>query len=192
MEGNQRKPRRPGRRRLSTAVIAILLGGGAALLVLMAMLLMVLREATPLLTETELAAAVQRWREYGPDDYDMDILVGGRRAGTIHVEVRGGSVVAMTRDGITPSQQRTWQYWSVPGLFDMLEDDVQSADDPRGPFGALPGTKVVLRAEFNPRYGYPRRYQRTVFGTDLGIDWEIVRFAIRPATDSSRDPPPAG
>ncbi|MEZ6071838.1 MAG: hypothetical protein R3C10_16645 [Pirellulales bacterium] len=49
----------------------------------------------------------------------------------------------------TPSQRRTWDYWSVPGLLDIIEADLARAED------SPPGS-VRLFAEFDATYGYPR------------------------------------
>ena len=50
--------------------------------------------------------------------YNIDLKLGGKTPGTVHVEVRNHEVTAMTRDGVTPSQRRTWDYWSVPEQFE--------------------------------------------------------------------------
>ena len=42
--------------------------------------------------------------EHGPADYDLDLELTGNRPGKIHVEVRDGEVVHMTRDGVEPSR----------------------------------------------------------------------------------------
>jgi len=131
--------------------------------------------SAPAITREDLAAAEQRWQEHGPASYNMDLTIGGRQPGPVHIEVRDGKVTRMTRDGVVPSQRRTWEYWTVPEQFETIRQDFDSAETPGG-FGATPGTQTILRADFEPQYGYPRRYQRFVLGTDLNVDWQVTRF----------------
>jgi hypothetical protein len=159
------------------AVTGLVLGTLVSLVVLV----WLLREDLPLLTEDALAAAEARWADQGPADYDVDLRIEGTRGGTVHVEVRDREVVAMTRDGVTPEQRRTWYFWSVPGQFDTLREDLESAADPQQGFGAPSGTRAVLRAAFDPRFGYPRIYDRMLSGTALSVRWEVTRFEPIPA-----------
>ena len=109
----------------------------------------------PVITRADLATAEARWQKQGPASYSMDLMIGGRRPGPVHIEVRDGKVTRMTRDGVTPSQPRTWEYWTVPEQFETIRQDFDSAETAGG-FGAAPGTQTILKAEFDPQYGYPR------------------------------------
>lgn len=109
----------------------------------------------------------------------MDITIGGRQPGEVHIEVRDGTVTKMTRDGVTPSQSRTWEYWTVPEQFETIAQDFDSAERSGG-FGAAPGTQTTLKAEFDTTLGYPRRYERYVLGTNLNVDWTVTRFEAVP------------
>jgi hypothetical protein len=129
----------------------------------------------PEITRQDLLAAKRRWQDAGLAGYKMDLMIGGRQPGVVHIEVREGMVTRMTRDGIVPSQRRTWEYWTVPEQFATIDQDFDSAETPGG-FGAAPGTQTILRADFDPQYGYPRRYQRFVLGTNLNVDWHVTRF----------------
>src|SRR4051794_29091853 len=71
-------------------------------------------DSLPRMTEADFNNAMARWDKNGPASYDLDLRVGGRRAGNVHLEVRDGEVTRMTRDGIEPAQRRTWDYWTVP------------------------------------------------------------------------------
>ena len=84
----------------------------------------------------------------------------------------------MVRDGVEPKQRRTWDYWSVPGQFETIHIDWEAAKHPQEGFGVAPGTKVVLRAEFDQRYGYPRFYQRILLGTGIHVEWRVTRFEV--------------
>ena len=67
----------------------------------------------------------------------------------------------------------------MPEQFETIRQDFDSSEKPGG-FGAAAGTETILKAEFDPQYGYPRRYQRFVLGTDLDVEWHVTRFeAVR-------------
>jgi hypothetical protein len=131
-------------------------------------------ERLPTLDEPALEAAMSRWNEHGPSDYDMDIELRGAQPGKIHVEVRNSEVTAETRDGRDPNRS-TWGTWSVPGMFDTLERDIQIAADPQAEIQAAPGTTWRLRCEFDPRYSYPARYHRMVTGGPE-VYWIVTQF----------------
>jgi hypothetical protein len=162
---------------------SLLLGTGLGLVatlvvVLVASILvsMVTRHRSPRLTRADFDAAVRRWEEHGPADYDLDLELSGNRPGKIHVEVRQRQVVHMTRDGIEPTQKRTWDYWSVPGQFDTLEDEMHMAENPAASFQARRASQMVMWAEFDPEWGFPRTYDRVVLGADYEVHWRITRF----------------
>ncbi len=169
---------RRARLRLSSLVVGILLGTFVALAVWLVILGVFFRDVLPEVTRSELDAAADRWQQNGPHSYNMDLVLSGRRAGTVHVEVRDGVVTAMTRDGKTPRQRRTWDYWSVPSQLDTIEQDLQSAANAEGGFGAPAGSKVVLRARFDHELGYPQRYQRFILDTPLDVEWRVTRFEV--------------
>jgi hypothetical protein len=135
-------------------------------------------ERLPELTETQIDAAEQLWQRNGPVNYDMDLELRGARPGQVHVEVRNSEVTALTRDGRTPPQ-RTWNVWSVPGLFETLARELELAGDPEHEMNAVPGTQVRLRCAFDPQYGYPANYHRYVSAGGPEVYWEVKRFASR-------------
>lgn len=142
------------------------LGTAVALGAVAVVLLYRMRGTTPRLTPEAFAAARENWRPRGPRDYELTIVQTGARTGTIEVVVRDGEVTRMTIDGLAPTQKRTWYYWSVPGMFDVVERDLDSA----------PTEQLVLRAEFDPQFGYPRKYERVALRTRQQSGWEVVRF----------------
>lgn len=133
-------------------------------------------EPLPTLTPEVLEAMQEKWKAQGPPDYDLTVKLSGLQTGTIDIEVRDGEVTSMTRDGHQPQQRRTWQYWSVPGQFDMIETDMANAEDPLPAFGVSDRDQVLLRADFDPRYGYPLHYQRIVLGNLGELAWQVTRF----------------
>ena len=167
-------PRR--RWRPATLLVGIALGILLGLAGVLAVVVTMAQGGAPLLTQAALDAARARWNEHGPASYVLDLEISGARAGRVHVEVRDGRVTRMTRDGRAPSQRRTWEYWSVPNQFATLAQDMRSAESPRSAFGVDSPEQVLLRARFDPRYGYPAEYQRTVLGADLDVGWRITHF----------------
>jgi hypothetical protein len=131
-------------------------------------------ERLPALTEASLESAKKQWKSGGPHSYIVEIELRGAQPGMIHVEVQDGEVTATTRDKRVPPKW-TWDTWSVPGMFETLEQDLQIAEDPAQQIQAAPGTKWQLRCEFDPKYGYPHRYHRFVTGGPE-VYWRVTRF----------------
>ncbi len=134
-------------------------------------------ERIPLLAESELIGAKKRWQEHGPVSYDMDIEIRGAQPGRVQINVRNRVVATETRDGRVP-KEHTWETWTVPGMFNTLETDMEIAENPEQAIQAPPGTKWQLRCEFDPVLGIPRRYQRLASdGPD--VYWRVKRFEAR-------------
>jgi hypothetical protein len=129
----------------------------------------------PELTQEELEKAEALWTSAGPSSYEMDLEILQGRPGTVHIEVQNGEISAMTRDSRAPAQH-TWRYWSVPGLFETLERELEMAEDPVHEVGAAAGTRWQLRCEFDPAYGYPRRFHRYVSGGGPEVYWRVTSF----------------
>jgi Family of unknown function (DUF6174) len=190
-------PRKRRRSRTLVTAAGILVGVAIGLGLVFAALIWNRKASAPIVTREDLAAAERRWNDRGPASYNMDLEIGGRQPGPVHIEVRDGRVTRMTRNGVTPSQPRTWAYWTVPEQFETIRQDFDSAETPGG-FGAAVGTQTILKAEFDPEFGYPRRYQRFVLaskapsqsptpspqvtsgGADLDVEWIVTRFAAIP------------
>jgi hypothetical protein len=133
----------------------------------------------PILTRERLQAAVRLWKERDVASYVMDLEITGQRAGQVHVEVKNGVVVNLERDGQTPRQRRTWDVWSVPGQFDMMQQGLRAVDDPVGQMQAEEGAQVVVRAEFDPELGYPVAFSQVTLGGGPEFGWKTVRFQQR-------------
>lgn len=157
------------------------LAGGAMVGVVLALGVMLVlaiaarRSAAPSVTSEALRAAIARWRQHGPRDYDMVVEVSGAQTGRYEVRVRDGGPIAGNRDG-RPLNRRTATYWTVPGLFDVIQHDLKYVDDPQRGFNAPAGSTVILRAEFDPELGLPRTYQRSILGQSWDIEWQVTEF----------------
>jgi hypothetical protein len=162
--------------RRRSLVLGVAVGTLVTLAVAAAVAVALFRDTTPRLTRAEYDRAWAQWEEHGPASYDMDLELAGNRPGKVHVEVRDGQVTHMMRDGVEPKQRRTWDYWSVPGQFDTIGQELDMAEQPAKSFGASGAAQVVMWAEFDPRFGYPTRYDRVVLGADLETHWKTTRF----------------
>jgi hypothetical protein len=174
------------RRRLRTTVLAMVLGTLAGLVLVMGAVWIFGRQKPSPLTAEALAAAQKRWDEHGPANYSLDVTIGGRQPGKVHLVVEHGAAAAMTRDGVTPRQRRTWKAWTVPGQFEMLEIELEAAADPQKGFGAPPGAQTIERATFDAVLGYPLKYERSVLGTPLEVGWEVHNFQPLPERSPDR------
>ncbi len=167
---------------LSLCSLVIFLGTGTLVLFYL------LRDSTPELTAQSLQEARALWRSVGPANYDLEIEIGGPRAGFVLLKVREGKVTEMQRDGVSPKRRETWDVWSVPGQFDMLEIELTNAVDPVEKVGAKKGTRWRLRGEFDSQYGYPKRYRRLVVGPEVDISWNVRSFQIVEQSDAAEQP----
>jgi hypothetical protein len=134
-------------------------------------------ERIPALTESDLDAAKKVWLRKGPTSYDMDIELRGAQPGRVQVNVGNRVVAAETRDGRVP-KEHTWDTWSVPGMFETLERDMETAENPEQTIQAAPGTKWQLRCEFDPVLGIPRRYHRMATNGPE-VYWRVTRFEAK-------------
>ncbi|MBX3413708.1 MAG: hypothetical protein KF708_13540 [Pirellulales bacterium] len=172
-------PRARPRMGVGQWLVGLLLGAVGGLLLAVVVGVWLFRDPMPRLTPERLSAAVERWRAAGPRSYDLNLKLTGGQTGLIHIEVRNGEVTAMTRNGRTPDQRRTWEYWTVENQFDALDMELHSARDPQRAFGVSDPNSIVLRAEFDPQYGYPRVYHRIVLGHASELRWEATSFVPR-------------
>jgi hypothetical protein len=134
-----------------------------------------LGERIPDLTAERLAAAEQIWEKNGPKSYDLDVTIRGTQPGQVQLQVRNGQPTAMTRDGNSPPE-RTWDVWTVPGQFKMLDDEMALAADPNHKGQGVPGSQVWLRCDFDPKYGYPRIFHRVITGGGPEVFWQVTKF----------------
>jgi hypothetical protein len=165
-------------RRLSRRTTLFVLGSIAfALASLVLSLEFFVVERIPLLTQSDLDAAKKRWQEHGPVSYDMEIQLRGAQPGRVKVNVRDRVVAAEARDERIP-KEHTWETWSVPGMFNTIETDMEIADNPEQAIQAAPGTKWQLRCEFDAATGLPRRYHRMA-SNGPEVYWRVTRFEPR-------------
>jgi hypothetical protein len=128
------------------------------------------------LTNERLAQARDRWSRHAPADYDLEVLVHADRLEETHFQLRvgDGEVLEALQNGSVRAARA--DAYTVAGLFDILERELELALDPSSGFGAPAGYGVYLKARFDPDYGYPQRYRRSVGGTSNGVEITVVRF----------------
>ncbi len=133
------------------------------------------RESEPRLTRSEVEAALARWKSEGVDTYGMEIdFYSSTQPVTFKVEVEKGEVVQLTRNDTPVAQRSTWAAWSVNGQFEKIQEDLEKQENDA--FNVKQGVDVQLYASFDPRYGYPMRYQRLARGNPDNYRWEVKRF----------------
>lgn len=156
-------------------------GGAIALGVAIALGFILLRQRiadpTPLLTSERFEAAWERWRKTGPSDYVIQVRVTGSQPATYRVLVEDGEAREAFRNGQPLQQRRTFETWSVPGMFSTIEADL-TRQQGKVPAGVAPA-RMTLRAEFDPEFGYPRKYRRIEWGQGIEVNWEVEKFEPR-------------
>jgi hypothetical protein len=173
-------PPRAGRN-VRRSLLLMMLGGALGLVATLVALRIVNRDPTPSLTPEAFRAARERWRRNEPANYDIEIRVTGTQPATYRAQVRDGQPQSAWRNGKPLTSRRTFGTWSVPGMFSTMSRDVQNLEG-SGPAGARQ-RELVLRAAFDPEYGYPRRYSRIEWGSRRGatsheVTWEVTEFEI--------------
>ncbi len=157
---------------LTLGALALIVGG-----VLLFLQLFVARRL-PEMTEARFEAAQALWEKNKIISYDMNVRITGAQPGLVSIEVRDGKPTAMTRDDIAPPE-RTWDTWTVPGMFQTLVEEFAFKDDPTHKGQGAPGAEVWLRCEFDSQYGYPRTYQRLMTGGGPQVEWHVTKFELK-------------
>lgn len=128
------------------------------------------------LTSAQLESARDRWSRHAPVDYDLEVFVKADRLedARFDIRVRDGEVQYALQNGIATTG--TAEAYTVPGLFEILERELELSRDPGSGFGAPEGYRAYLKVRFDPELGYPRRYRRSVGGTTNGVEITVLRF----------------
>lgn len=163
--------------RTAWLVLAVVGGGTLGLAVILGTLLRKQAAPLPSLTPAQFAAAQQRWEEHGLANYDAEISVTGRQTAVYRVEVRDGEPRLAQRNGQPLKQRRTFDTWSVPGMFETMAADVDSVEKVAAGKADASTVHLVLRAEFDPKLGYPVRYHRLEKrkqSADYEVTWRVT------------------
>ncbi len=174
-ELRQRSQRRLAR--MGAALVGVVFGLIVAILIACWMW----RDRTPRVASSDLAAARQRWDGNGPSDYDLEVRLEKQQVELHRVEVRDGQVRRYTLNGHEMSRRRTFETWSVPGMFGTIQHDVDNLDLVQTGDATTSTPRLTLWGTFHPQYGYPASYRRFQWGTDYEVAWEVTEFRV--ATD---------
>lgn len=127
-----------------------------------------------LLTQDKLQAAQRLWQQAGVKDYDITISVTGRTSARYHLQVRDGEVATATQndqpflDANGKPDKRRAYYWTVAGLFEVLETELANAAKPDAP-------PCYSQVEFDPTDGHPRTFLRSSSGQTTLIEVNLQR-----------------
>src|SRR5262249_6144467 len=124
--------------------------------------------------------AHERWQAVAPADYDIKVRVTGSQPAVYRVEVRGGQPQAASRNGEPLLSRRTFGTWSVPGMFGTISRDIEAIEKHAGGKADRFTPRLVLRAEFDATYSYPKRYRRIEQWSNVDVAWEVVEFKTAP------------
>jgi hypothetical protein len=169
MDGNQESTN-PGAGRRLILLLAILVVVLAAILTVLKVFF---AGSLPQIGPGDLTGAREKWASSGPADYRLTVVISGRQSGELKVEVRGGRPVGMTRNGTAMKAERTWEPWTVPGMFETLETDFDNAAHADEKFD---GGEVVMRCEFDSQYGFPKHYLHQILGRHGDLEWTVTEF----------------
>jgi hypothetical protein len=119
------------------------------------------------LTPEKLQAARERWQKAGCENYDISVTTTGPARGWYHVKVRHGRVHEATYDNGASLTGQQGYAWTVPGLFDVLQQELAFAAEPDAP-------DTYTEVEFDPEDGRLVRYLRRTPG--LTVETKVVEF----------------
>ena len=125
-------------------------------------------------TDINLQNATDLWESKSPANYWIKIQVEGRLNDIWEVSVEQGNAIKVIRNGQEMVSERTKDVWTVPGMFRMLEYDLDTQERLREQ-----GTDLMVRAEFDSENGIPVGYQRLDYSTRQSASWKVLEFKIR-------------
>ena len=131
------------------------------------------------LTSEDLSQAQARWGAKGPTSYQLVLEITGDNVetGRFEIEVTQGKIVKASRN--RNNLATTDSFYTVPGLFHFLDNELELGKEPKRYFGAAPTARIYMRAHFDPSLGYPTRYLRTITETRHNITVEVQSFTPR-------------
>lgn len=132
----------------------------------------------PEISPADLEAAERRWAAKELKNYDLKVVLAGRQTGELLMTVRNGEPTGLTRNGTPMKQPRTWESWTVPGMFETLTTEFENRDEAREKFGVEPAS-IHMRCEFDAEFGYPKRYLHQIYGRQQDLQWTVTEFVAR-------------
>jgi hypothetical protein len=131
----------------------------------------------PDLTRGDYDAALARWKAKGPPNYDLDAYFFSQNSPVdMHLEVRDGKPVVLTKNGARMTQESRREEWTVDAMLQRIGQDLRTQESPNPDFGVRPGVKVKLKAAFDETFGYPTLYRRIALGAPVQYSYEVKAF----------------
>lgn len=129
------------------------------------------------LTQEELRRHRALWDKAGPRDYTLEYFMAAGDVRQMYtIKVRDGQVISAVykadeKQAETPLQPYQYGYYSMVGLFDIIESNLE--------LDAAKGRRPYNHADFDPGDGHLLRYVR--YGSDeKRVVIEILRFEPGP------------
>jgi hypothetical protein len=175
---DEQRPAPSSRQVFSPRLLAVLLGTLLALVSVAAWMIFFSGNRLPTIDQARFDAAEQLWNKNGPASYDLEVSVKGMEPAVYRVSVRDGEVKSATENGTPLTQRRTLGTWTVPGMFRVIAIDLQHSTDPIQ-VGPRDVNYVTPQGVFDPQYGYPARYRRIQWGSDIPeASWVVTKFEV--------------
>jgi hypothetical protein len=155
-----------------------LFGAALGIIAMLVALRLVNRDPTPPLTPNLFHATHDRWKAAAPANYDIEVRVTGSQPALYRVEVREGLASAAWRNGQPLTTRRTFDTWSVPGMFGTISRDIEAVERHAAGKADRFTPRLTLRAEFDPVYSYPARYRRLQQWANVDVAWQVTEFRV--------------
>lgn len=138
----------------SSPSLKVILLSGAFCAIIAAVIFTLFADRTPALHAELLENRLRKWRQAGPENYDLSlsIQVDGEEASLAAVSVRDGKLASQTYNGL-PRQSADDSY-TVAGLFKIMQRELQLAGQTRQK------GETILKAEFDPSLAMPILFKR--------------------------------
>lgn len=126
--------------------------------------------------EQDLKQARLRWQQNGFNSYYLTLEISGDKVetGVFVLKIKDGRISEATRNGVQLVKPDS--FYTIEGIFDFLENELELGQEPGRYFGAAPGARVYMRAHFDPQLGFPTRYLRAVTDTKHNITVEVKKL----------------
>lgn len=178
MEKEDRTEQRIRARRKLSLVVAAICGGGLSLIIAVAGYIAAGRGSQEHFSHEDLAIGIKRWADSKPHSYDIEIKLTKQRTEVHRVEVRDGRAVRYTINDREMTRRRTFDTWTVPGMFGTVERDLENVRLVKTDSAEAYTPRLTLWGSLHPKYGYPERYRRVQLGADFQVSWEVTEFTV--------------
>lgn len=142
-----------------------------------------LRSGDEIMTAARLNEAEELWRTTGPSDYDIKVETFGPRAAVYRAQIRNHQAVAAFIDDRPIQSLHALDTWSVPGMFDTIQSDIDSQEIVAAGEAVKSTPRVVTWGKFHKTWGYPESYRRAQKGAAFESGFRVVKFEPQPKSD---------